>query len=74
MILTSISSAVGEGSCMLNHGGELKVQQEHTPVHSTGDHCLAEGMTKNGDTKLPLGFLQLHVIINLFLTIELGIP
>ena len=32
-ILTSMSSVVGEGSRTLNHGGELKVQQELVGPH-----------------------------------------
>ena len=35
-ILAAISSVVGEGSCTLNHGSELKVQHPHTPVRPGG--------------------------------------
>ena len=37
-ILTSMSSVVGEGSVTLNHGGELKVQQELVEPHPCPSH------------------------------------
>ena len=37
-ILTSMLSGVGEGSCTLNHGGELKVQQELVGPHPHPSH------------------------------------
>ena len=37
-ILTSMSSVVGEDSCTLNHGGELKVQQELVGPHPCPSH------------------------------------
>ena len=37
-ILTSMPSVVGEGSRTLNHGGELKVQQELLRPHPCPSH------------------------------------
>ena len=37
-ILTSMSSVVGEDSCTLNDGGELKVQQELVEPHPNLSH------------------------------------
>ena len=61
-ILTSMSSVVGEGSCTLNHGGELKVQQElvgtsfirvtslFIKTTSKGPDVLARGAVSNTDS------------------------
>ena len=68
-ILTSMSSVVGEDSCTLNHGGELKVQQELVGPHPCPSHrgsSIPQGITvriENTKCLIPLNYACLTEVV-----------